>query len=347
MRKVRIGIIGAGWWATENHIPVLQSFLDVEIAAVCRMGQEELRSIQDRFSIPFGTEDYRDVLALRELDGVVVSSPHHLHFEHARAALERGLHVVCEKPMVLKASEAGHLAELAHSRKLHFLIPYGWNYTDFAAVAKRQIETGEIGNIEYVHCHMASPLRDLFSGTGAWFADKAFMKPDKRTWSEASGGGGFAHGQLTHALGLLFYITSLQATEVFALVGASPVGTDLFNSISCRFRNGATGMLGGAATMPPGSLYQVDIRVFGSEGMLLLDLERPRLVIRRDDGRNFSMQMKYTPGSYECVEPLRTFVGLIRGETLENRSSADLGTRVVELLDATFRSAQSGKLITI
>ena len=106
MRKVRIGIIGAGWWGVANHIPVLQGTPDVEVTAICRLGQEELRSLQDRFGIPFATENYKDLLARDDLDGVVISTPHHLHFEHARAALERGLHVVCEKPMVLRASEA-------------------------------------------------------------------------------------------------------------------------------------------------------------------------------------------------------------------------------------------------
>jgi predicted dehydrogenase len=348
MRKVRIGIIGAGWWGVANHIPVLQSFPEVEVSAICRIGEKELHSLQERFSIPFATEDYRELLALGDLDGVVISTPHHLHFEHAHGALERGLHVVCEKPMVLRATEAWQLAEMARSRNLVFLIPLGWNYEDYSLTAKRLIDSGEIGKIEYVHCHMASALRDLFSGAGAWFAETALVKPEARTWSDATLGGGFAHGQFCHTLGLLFYMTDLKAAEIFALVGTSSSGADLFNSICCRFTNGATGMLGGAGTMPPGSIYQLDIRLYGSEGMLLLDIERPRLEIRRDDGRNFSMPMTaHKPGGYDCVEPLRTFVGLIRGEALENRSSADIGARVVELLDATFRSAQIRQLITI
>ncbi len=127
MPKTRIGVIGAGWWAAENHIPVLQSRQDVEIVGICRLGREELRKAQERFGIPYGTEDYKELLALKGLEGVVVSSPHHLHFEHASAALERGIHVLCEKPMTLLASEANRLAGLAQSRHLHFLIPYGWS----------------------------------------------------------------------------------------------------------------------------------------------------------------------------------------------------------------------------
>src|SRR6476620_6367827 len=107
--KVRIGIVGAGWWAAENHIPVLKNYEDVEVAGVCRLGREELNRLQERFQIPIGTEDYQELLDLPGLDGVVVSSPHHLHFEHARAALRKGLHVVCEKPITLTAAEARQL----------------------------------------------------------------------------------------------------------------------------------------------------------------------------------------------------------------------------------------------
>lgn len=341
--SVSIGVIGTGWWAVENHIPVLQALPEVEVTAVCRLGREELRKVQERFRIPFGTEDYKEVLAHGKLDGVVVTSPHHLHYEHAIAALDRGIHVVCEKPMTLKTSDAKRLVELVESKKLHFLIPHGWNYTDYAGFAKEQIEGGAIGSIEHVHCHMGSALRDLFSGAGLWAAEKAFFKPEAKTWSDPSVGGGFAHGQLTHALALLLWITDLEPAEVFAFIGKGKTGADLYNSISCRFKNGVTGMLGGAATMPARSTYQVDIRVFGSEGMLLLDIERPRLEIRRVDERNFSFPMSITPGFYACVEPLRVFVDLLKGKAVENRSTARLGARVVEILDAALRSASSGR----
>lgn len=342
--KVRIGIIGSGWWATENHIPVLQRFGDVEIPGVCGLGQETLRKVQERFGIPFATENYLEVLNSTNLDGVVISSPHHLHFEHASAALQRGLHVLCEKPMALEAAHARELVALAEKRKLHFVIPYGWNYTEFAAEARKRVAAGEIGQIQHVHLHMASALRDLFSGEGAWFAENAFLKPELETWSDPARGGGFGHGQLTHALGLLFWITDLRPAKVFAFAGYSRTGADLSQAISCRFANGATGMLGGAGTMPPGSIYQVDLRLYGTDGMLLLDIERPRLVIRRNDGRNCSVEMTYAPGSYACVEPLRTFVDLIQGKQVENRSPASVGARVVELLVAAFSSARSGKV---
>ena len=342
-----MGIIGAGHWAVDNHIPVLKSFEDVEVVAVCRVGTEQLRRLQQSFDIPFGTENYKELLALENLDGVVVSSPHHLHYEHASAALTSGRHVLCEKPMALSSSEAKRLVTLVESKKLHFVVPYGWSFTDYASEARKRMLEDGIGRIQHVFCHMSSALRDLFNGDGAWFAKESFFVPDMETWSDPNKGGGYAYGQLTHALGLLFWIANLEPVEVFAFLGPSRTGVDISNAITCRFSNGATGMLGGAGLNPPGCPDQVDIRLFGSEGMMLLDIERPRLEIRRYDGRDLSMTMNHEPGGYSCVAPLRTLVDLMSGKNVENPASAQLGSRVVEMLDAAFRSARSKKVESV
>src|SRR5688572_23239122 len=119
--KVRVGFIGAGWWATANHMPLLAAREDVELTAVCRLGRAELEQVRQRFGFRHAYEDYRAMLAEVELDAVVVVSPHTLHFEHARAALEHNLHVLCEKPMTVRAEEARELVGLAEERNLHLL----------------------------------------------------------------------------------------------------------------------------------------------------------------------------------------------------------------------------------
>jgi predicted dehydrogenase len=304
---------------------------------------EHLQSVQHRFGIPHATRDYKELLSRPDVDGVVVSSPHGFHYQHAAAALEQGLPVLCEKPMALKASEATHLVELVEAQRLPFLIPYGWNYSNLATLARAAVQDGAVGDVEHVLCHMGSPLRDLLSGTGARVAEKSLFTPNQGTWSDPSTGGGFANGQLTHALGLMLWVTGLQASQVFAMVGRSESGSDLYNAISCRFSNGATGMLGGAGTVPHHSLFQVDIRIFGTKGMVLLDVERPRFEIHRNDGTSVFKDPGQQPGAYECVEPLKVFVDLIQGKSVENRSPAWLGKRVVDILEAGLRSAASAK----
>ena len=95
-RKAQIGVIGAGWWTVDNHLPILAKRNDVTLAGVCRLGRAELEQVQSRWGFPFATEDFRELLERVPLDGVVIGSPHAVHFEHARAALEAGLHVLVE-----------------------------------------------------------------------------------------------------------------------------------------------------------------------------------------------------------------------------------------------------------
>ena len=145
--KARLGFIGAGWWATSNHMPVFAARDDVELAGVCRLGQAELQQVKDHFGFAYATEDYRDLLANCELDGVVVASPHPLHYEHAKAALEAGLPVMCEKPMTTRAGHARELVELADAKGVPLLVPYGWHHKPFIQRAKELMNDGAVGEV--------------------------------------------------------------------------------------------------------------------------------------------------------------------------------------------------------
>src|SRR5262249_59134538 len=113
--KVRLGFIGAGWWATANYIPLLAARTDVELAGVCRLGRDELTRVKERFGFPFATEDAAD-LVRQPLDAVVVTSPHTLHYEHAWLALEQNLHVMVDKPMCTRGEHARELVRLAREK---------------------------------------------------------------------------------------------------------------------------------------------------------------------------------------------------------------------------------------
>ena len=163
-KKARIGFIGAGWWATANHMTELAKRPDVELTAVCRLGKAELDTVKDAFGFEYATEGYRRLLADVDLDGVVVASPHTLHYQHARAALEQGLHVMCEKPMCTRGSEARELVRIAEEKSLHLLVPYGYHYKELVQEAKRRLDSGAVGTIQYVLSHMASPIKVLLTG---------------------------------------------------------------------------------------------------------------------------------------------------------------------------------------
>ncbi|MBI3411123.1 MAG: Gfo/Idh/MocA family oxidoreductase [Planctomycetes bacterium] len=352
-KKVHLGFLGAGWWATANHMPILTARDDVELTAVCRLGRKELEQVKEKFGFRFATEDAAELVNYPDLDAVVVSSPHTLHFEHARLALERGLHVMCEKPMCTRADHARELVRLANEKRLHLLVPYGWHYKPFIQEAKKWLDDGAIGTVQYALCHMASPIRDLLQH-GHFQADKVsgqasdlMFSPDPKTWCDPQiAGGGYGHAQLSHSTGMLFWLTGLIPESVFAMMSAPGAKVDLYDALAVRFEGGAIGTISGAGTVPPlgAAQYQVDLRIFGTEGLLMLDCERARLELKRHDGRQEQWELAADAGNYSCDGPPHNFVDLVLGMTNVNWSPGEAAMRSVCLLDAAYRSAQSGKL---
>jgi predicted dehydrogenase len=339
-RRARLGFIGAGWWATSNHMPVLKKRDDVEFVAVSRLGADELQRVKEAFGFKYAFEDYRKLLELDDLDGIVVASPHSLHAEHALASIRRGLHVMCEKPMTTNAGDARTMVAEAGRRRLHLVVPYGWHYSPVLQEAKRRLDAGAVGKIEHVLCHMASPIKELLTG-GRFDTGGGFMEPESATWADPGvAGGGYAFAQMSHSAGMLFWLTGLEARSVSAWMSAPGSKVELYDAVAVRFKDGQIGSFSGAGTLPAGRQFQVDIRIFGSEGVLTLDLDRARLQVVRHDHRDFDMPLDPDAGRYSCDGPPNNFVDLILGKTKQNHAPGWAGMRAVEVLGAAYRSAK-------
>lgn len=348
--RVKLGFIGAGWWATSNHMPILAAREDVELVGVCRLGSSELDQVKNRFGFSYATEDYRDLLSQCQLDGVVVASPHTLHHEHALAALDAGLHVMCEKPMTTRASHARELVDRAREKDRHLLVPYGWHYKTFVRRAKELLDEGAIGTVEYVLCHMASPIRTLLSGQDfdvgqdSGGSEPGVFGPDASTWADpVKAEGGYGHAQISHSSGMLFWMTGLRAKSVFAMMSGPGAEVELYDAMTVRFDNGGIGSFSGAGSVPVGQGFQVDLRIFGDDGMLLLDCERARMELVRHDGKTEALDLDPGEGAYECSGPPANFVDLISGTADVNLAPGEAAMRGVEVLDAAYRSASSGR----
>ena len=348
-QKARLGFIGAGWWATSNHMPVFAARDDVELAGVCRLGQAELQQVKDHFGFAYATEDYRDLLEKCELDGVVGASPHPLHHEHAKAALEAGLPVMCEKPLTTRAAHARELVALAVEKGVPLLVPYGWHHKPFIQRAKELMEDGAVGEVEFVLCHMASPIRDLLSGVEVDVSDisgqdsASLFGPTPSTWADPDiAGGGYAHAQISHSSGMLFWLTGLRAARGFSAMSAPGSKVELYDALTVRFTSGAIDTVSGAGNVPTAQTFQVDLRIFGPEGMLLIDCERARMQLRRHDGQHVVEAVAEDAGAYECDGPPNNFADLVLGKTDLNWTPGEAAMRGVEMLDAAYRSAVSG-----
>ena len=345
--KAKIGLIGAGWWATSNHLPVLEERDDIELTGVCRLGKDELQQVKSRFGFTHATEDYQELLDIPGLEGVVVASPHTLHYQHALAALKRGLHVLCEKPLTTKADEARELVEEANRQDVQLMVPYGWHYAEFIQEAKLRMDAGAVGDIEFVMCHMASPIRSLLEGKqflseGGGVGDRMF-DPAAKTWADPTvAGGGYALAQMSHSAGLAYWLTDLKPERVSALTSSPTSAVELYDAFSVRFTSGAIGSFSGAGALPENQQFQLDVRIFGSEGALTIDCDRARLEILRHDGNNTNLDLEPRAGAYIGSGPTNNFADIVSGKSTTNWAPGWAGMRAVEMIDAAYRSMESG-----
>lgn len=342
--KVNIGVIGAGWWATLSHIPALRDNPHVGIVAVNRPDAEGMDKVVASFP---GVKPYLDaaeMLAKETLHGVVVASPHILHAEHAQLALSRGLPTLIEKPMATSAADARALLATANAKGTQIILPYGWNFRPIVETAHQLVKDGWVGEVRHVVTQMASALADLFGGEPMVETKEHLFRPPVSTWADPKKSGGYGWGQLTHGLGALFRIVDLDPARVFAKTGLSPAGVDFYDAAVVEFANGATMALSGSATVPKARGYQIDIRIFGTEGMMLFDIERTRVEVIRHDGKTHIADLGPNAGDYEQVAPITLLVDLARGEKVPNPSDGVVGMRSSVLLDAMYRSAKSGRM---
>jgi predicted dehydrogenase len=91
------------------------------------------------------------MLQRAELDALLIATPSHFHFEHARQALHAGIHVLVEKPMCMTSAEAQALVSLADARGLVLMAGHTFLYSDLVHEVKRRIDTGELGDVLYLY----------------------------------------------------------------------------------------------------------------------------------------------------------------------------------------------------
>src|SRR5450631_979027 len=125
-RALNVGVVGAGFadsidgrenWGVRTHLPALKSLPGLfNVVAICTSRLESAQRSADHFGAPHAFADYRELMDLPGLDGVIVVVRPRLHHPVAMAALEAGKHVYCEWPLALNAGEAREMAALARRK---------------------------------------------------------------------------------------------------------------------------------------------------------------------------------------------------------------------------------------
>lgn len=167
--SLRVGVVGIGW-AGQQHLKAYQNIDGVEVVALAGMEDELLSQLQGKYDIPHTFTKWEDLIELEGLDAISVAVPTFLHAPIAIAALNRGLHVLSEKPIARNEGEGQQMVDAA--RKAGRVLDVAFNHRRRGDIQtlKNIIDTGDLGRPYYAK---ASWLRRKgIPMLGSWFTNK-------------------------------------------------------------------------------------------------------------------------------------------------------------------------------
>lgn len=298
-RKLRYGMVGGGPGAFIGAVHRRAATLDglAELVAGAFSSDPEKSRAQgqalqlDAGRVYASYEEMADVEASlpegERIDFVSITTPNHVHHRVAKAFIERGFHVVCDKPMTTTIEDAEDLCRLVDSHGIVFALTH--NYTGYPLVkqAKALVAQGMLGDIrkvvvEYSQGWLATLLESTGNKQASWRTDPA----------QAGAG---AIGDIgSHAENLARYITGLEIERLYADVSTFVDGRRLDDDANMllHFSGGAKGILF-CSQISVGEENRLAIRVYGTDAALEWHQEEPNVLIVRHADRPVEV---YKPG---------------------------------------------------
>jgi len=328
MSELRIGIIGAGGMGA-GHGERIQHRKDAQVVAMADTNPAALERARQRLSRGEKSaaeyEKWQEMLEKETLDGVVVATPHTQHYEQVKAALERGLHVLVEKPMTTKAAHAYEVAELAEKQGKVLAVAYQRHGHRPYQKAREIVRSGMLGKVRFISVLIAQDTGEIFTNRKHW-----------RAVPELSGGGHFMDTG-SHLQDIIMWISGLRPVEVSAFQENDGAQVDRLMSVAIRFEGGALGTFGAVAISPE---WREEVSFYCTEGVLNLRPEGPSYQLR---GKDIVLVRKYDGKEVSCAD---NFIDSILGLD-KPIAPATCGVRVAELSEAAYESAATGKPVQI
>jgi predicted dehydrogenase len=280
MRRLRLGMVGGGQGAFIGAVHRIAARLDDQYELVAgalsadparaHASAAELRLAPERSYADFATMARAEAARPDGIDVIAVVTPNHLHQPAASAFLQAGIHVICDKPLASRMTEAVQLARDVAASGCVFALTH--NYTGYPMVrqAREMVAAGELGalrvvQVDYAQDWLAEPLEATGQKQAAWRTDPA-----------RSGEGGAIGDIGTHAFNLAEFITGQACTHLAAELTSFVPGRRVDDNAQMllRFAGGARGALW-ASQVAPGAANALAIRISGERATLCWQQEHP------------------------------------------------------------------------
>jgi predicted dehydrogenase len=279
-RRIRLGMVGGGPGAfigavhriaarMDDHYELVAAALSSDPAR-SRSAAQDLHIAPDRAYGSYTEMAAAEAKRPDRIEVVSIVTPNNMHYPMAKAFLEAGFHVICDKPMTTTLEEALDLAAIVRHTGLIFGLTH--NYTGYPMVrqARQMIADGQLGKIrlvqvEYAQDWLATPLEQTGQKQAAWRTDPA-----------RSGGGGSLGDIGTHAYNIARFVTGLHCREIAADISIFVPGRRLDDNVQLllRFAEKAKGALW-ARQVATGNANNLRLRVYGEKAGLEWHQEEP------------------------------------------------------------------------
>ena len=148
--NVRVGVVGTSGWVDGVHLPSLKSHPRAQVVAICGRNRERAEEVAHKYEVPHVFTDYREIIANGNLDALVIVTPDDLHYPMTMAALDAGLHVLCEKPLALNAGQARQMLEKASTVGVKHMVFFTFRWIPRFQYVRDLLDDGYIGRC--FHC---------------------------------------------------------------------------------------------------------------------------------------------------------------------------------------------------
>ena len=349
--KLRIGVIGAGNFVALRHAPSLAKNERVTLTALCRRDQRRLHLLQKKYRVSRGYTDWRQMLDECELDAVLVATPHDLHAAPTIAALERGLHVLVEKPLANRRTDARAMCAAAKSANKVLMVAYNNRFNSGWRAAKAAIDSGDLGTIRQVSQTVSMYRREVWEEKRVPdFAVKQLRResgmPEEffdwdlsTNWisDRIANGGGTFNNAGSHNTDLALWLAGAAPKQVMAFTDPFDREVEYFISVLALLDNDVQLSMVFADAIPDGSVDR--LIVIGDLGFL--DANGSSHIRIHANGHTRSIG-----GCQQDASVIDCFVESVL-DGVRNPSSGDDAAHTVFITQAAYESARESRIVHV
>ncbi|MCK5343967.1 MAG: Gfo/Idh/MocA family oxidoreductase [Candidatus Heimdallarchaeota archaeon] len=342
LKKIKIGVIGAGFIAQEAHIPNYLNNPSVELVGVSDLDKGVLREVRSKFGVKNLFTDYNQLLA-KDLDAISICVPTSFHSKLTIDAAEKGISVLCEKPIALNLKEADEMISTCRKNNVKLMIGFNYRFMENHIQTKKYIENGKIGKPFFIHGQFASagPYGNPDKLKGSFYTD-----PQR--------GGGVLYDSGSHIIDLFRWYFG-EVDKISATRGSYYQGmeADDVTSVTLTFKNGIVGTITAMWTLVnnwSGMGNENFIKVIGTNGKIVSDFFGPSLSYFNDRSKICLMKgaIQLTPKDFDPKMPFEAlnkswsdevdhFVKCVKNDKTPSVTGED-GKKALELVLRAYES---------